>query len=144
MRAVYFDVRRIDMVLFALTSGSLSIAAERMLEYREHDEDIKYMAAPFWRVGRIARSSSLGDQIFHNCTLTNCTERYRSVYIAIHHSSELVELKQKGAIYARRISTPRTFFLAAFKATDEFFDGREVHIRSGEARYEAPQVLPLI
>jgi len=144
MRAVYFDVRRIDMMLFALTSGSLDIAAERMLEYREHSEDIEYMATPFWGARRIARGSSLDDQIFYNCTLTNCTERYRRIYIAIHHSSELVELKPKGAIYARRISTPRAFFLAAFKATEEFFDGKEIHIRSGEARYEELQVLPLI
>jgi hypothetical protein len=144
MRMVLFDVRRIDMVLFALASGSLAIAAERMLEYREHYEDIKYMAAPFWMARGIARSSSLGDQIFYNCALTNCSERDRRIYTAIHHSSEMVELKPKGAIYARRVSTPRTFFLAAFKATEEVFEGREVLIRSGEARYEAPQVLPLI
>jgi hypothetical protein len=144
MRGVFFDVRKIDMVLFALTSGSLAIAAERVVEYREHDENVKYMATPFWRAKGIARSSSLGDQIFYNCALTNCTERDRRIYTAIHHSSEMAELKPKGAIYARRISTPRTFFLAAFKATEEVFEGREVHIRSGEARYEAPQVLPLI
>ncbi len=137
-------MRKIDMVLFALTSGSLAIAAERVVEYREHDENVKYMATPFWRAKGIARSSSLGDQIFYNCALTNCTERDRRIYTAIHHSSEMAELKPKGAIYARRISTPRTFFLAAFKATEEVFEGREVHIRSGEARYEAPQVLPLI
>jgi len=144
MRAVYFDVKRIDMMLFALTSGSLGIAAERMLEYREHEEDIKYMVTPFWRVKRIARSSSLGDQFFYDCTPSNCNKRERSIYIVISHSSELAEMRLKDAIYARRISTPRYFFSAAFRATEEMFDGREVLISSGEARYEAPQLFLLI